>query len=86
MTHELKTINPYFDLVWDGKKRFELRKNDRDFKEGDHLILKEYDPETKTYSMRSIYCYVNSVLQNYEGLQEGYYIMSLYGVQCYYDR
>jgi hypothetical protein len=41
-THELKTINPYFQLVWDGKKTFELRKNDRNFKQGDYLRLMEY--------------------------------------------
>ena len=32
--HILKTINPYFQDVWDNKKTFEIRLNDRDFKVG----------------------------------------------------
>ena len=32
----------YFQAVIDGKKPFEVRKNDRDFKSGDHCILEEY--------------------------------------------
>ena len=32
--HLLKTINPYFQDVWDNKKTFEIRLNDRDFKVG----------------------------------------------------
>ena len=41
--HELKIEPKYFDAVWSGKKRFEIRKNDRDFKEGDQVTLREYD-------------------------------------------
>lgn len=37
--HHLKTESPYYEDVRDGKKTFELRKNDRDFKKGDTLIL-----------------------------------------------
>jgi hypothetical protein len=33
-------------MVRDGNKNFELRKNDRDFRADDALILQEYDPET----------------------------------------
>jgi hypothetical protein len=30
--------------IIDGKKRFELRQNDRDFKEGDRVVLQEWKP------------------------------------------
>ena len=40
-THELKTWPEYFEAVKDGTKNFELRKDDRGFKAGDHLVLAE---------------------------------------------
>lgn len=49
MTYYLKTIQPFFNDVAFGSKRFEVRKNDRDFKVGDFLVLQEYDPEADTY-------------------------------------
>lgn len=45
---------PYFDLVASGKKNFDLRLDDFDIKEGDHLILEEWDPETKEYTGRKV--------------------------------
>lgn len=42
--HELKTWPTYFRAVADGDKRFEIRKNDRDFRVGDFVELLEYDP------------------------------------------
>jgi hypothetical protein len=42
--HELKTWPKYFKAVQKGEKTFELRKNDRDFKKGDILILREFVP------------------------------------------
>lgn len=43
MIHELKILPKYFDDIRYGKKRFELRRNDRDFKVGDYLALNEFD-------------------------------------------
>lgn len=45
MIHELKTWSKYFQEVKSGRKTFEVRKNDRDFREGDTLILKEWQPK-----------------------------------------
>lgn len=42
--HRLKTWPVYFQAIRDGRKNFEIRKNDRDFNEGDILILEEWDP------------------------------------------
>lgn len=44
----------YFDDVASGKKKLELRLNDFDIKEGDILILEEWNPETKEYTGRNI--------------------------------
>lgn len=41
MIHELKTDQPYFNDVFYGLKKFEVRRNDRDFKVGDIIKLIE---------------------------------------------
>ena len=43
-----------FELVKSGKKRFEFRLADFKIREGDILILEEYDPKRKEYSGRKI--------------------------------
>jgi len=45
MEHKLKILPRYFKEVQEGNKTFEIRKNDRGFKVGDALILKEYKSE-----------------------------------------
>lgn len=40
--HELKILPEYYWKVKSGLKNFEVRKDDRGFKEGDKLILKEW--------------------------------------------
>ncbi|MDF2611454.1 MAG: hypothetical protein K0R92_2928 [Lachnospiraceae bacterium] len=49
MQHNLKTLQPYFDDVKSGKKKFELRRNDRDYQVGDKLNLFEYDIDKGAY-------------------------------------
>lgn len=44
----------YFEAVASGKKKYELRLNDFEVKEGDTLILEEWDPEKKEYTGRKI--------------------------------
>lgn len=48
--HEQKTWPEYFQEVQKGNKTFEIRKNDRDFKKGDILHLKEFEPMRSTIS------------------------------------
>lgn len=45
-THELKIDIKYFDDVKNGKKNFEIRKNDRDFQVGDILELRAYKKDS----------------------------------------
>lgn len=46
--HELKVWPEYFEELLKGNKTFEIRKNDRDYKIGDIILLQEYDPN-KSY-------------------------------------
>ncbi|RKJ45990.1 DUF3850 domain-containing protein, partial [Butyricicoccus sp. 1XD8-22] len=48
--HELKIYPEYFKEVICGKKTFEIRRNDRGYKVGDILSLKEFDPKTNEYT------------------------------------
>lgn len=54
MIHELKIWPEYFQAVKAGTKNFELRRNDRDFKVGDIINLKEYDATKAEYTGREI--------------------------------
>lgn len=48
-THELKILPSYFEQVANGNKSFEIRKNDRDYKLHDVLLLREIEPTRSVY-------------------------------------
>jgi hypothetical protein len=86
--HELKTWPYHFGAVACGNKRFEMRYNDRDFKVGDILWLREWEPHldykaTKQghYTGREVKAEVTYVLQDTEEQPEfcpdGWVIMSI---------
>ncbi len=90
--HELKILPEYFQAILTGDKNFELRKNDRHFKVGDKLILKEHEigrnkfPKTYPYQTplsigytgRKLTKMITYILPGGEyGLQEGYVILAL---------
>jgi len=52
----------FFEIVASGKKRFEIRLDDFSVKEGDVLILEEWDPKTKDYTGRKIRKKISYVL------------------------
>lgn len=75
--HHLKTVNPYFTQIWDRKKLFEVRKNDRNFKKGDMLLLIEIEAG-ESYTGRSILAEVTSVVQEEKyGIKREYCIMGI---------
>lgn len=79
--HELKILPEYYHAVRTYKKTFEIRKNDRDFKVGDILYLKKYDPEEESIPKTSFKCdyylkkeitYITDYAQ-----KDGYVVMSI---------
>ncbi len=77
MKHELKCWPEYFDVIVVGSKTFELRKNDRNFHEGDILWLREWSPDTKSYSGREEEMRVGFIIQGLFGLADDVCCMSL---------
>lgn len=80
MIHELKIKPQYYEDVKIGLKPFEIRKNDRDFKPGDILILNEYsldDSGAGTYSGRALTVRVTYLLNDQEYCKEGYVILGI---------
>lgn len=76
-THDLKCWTEPFNAVRSGKKKFEFRLNDRDYKVGDELILREWDPVKKFYTGQVITRkYITYLLTEGFGLPKGYCIMS----------
>ena len=77
MKHELKTAFPYFQDIWERKKTFEIRKNDRNFKVGDKLHLKEYNIHTYTYSGRYITAEILYVMGGQIYCKQGFVVIQL---------
>ncbi len=86
MIHELKTWPQYFLQVSAGTKKFELRKNDRGFKVGDEVLLKEFvpagyyeDEPADRYTGNILHRKIDYIFhgEGTIGLSEGYVILSL---------
>lgn len=83
--HELKTDPRVFELVACGSKKFEIRKNDRDFKSGDTLRLRKtaFTGEEMKAGKPLEYLNKMDVLVTHimtgpkYGLQEGWCLMSI---------
>ena len=72
--HEIKILPEYYAPVSVGEKRFELRKNDRDYHAGDTVTLKEWDG--KDYTGNALTVGIRYVLKDCPkyGFADGYCI------------
>lgn len=74
-THEVKLVASWWNDITSGKKRFELRKNDRGYKVGDKLLMQEY--AAGAFTGRTIMADITYMLEEYTGLTEGYAILGI---------
>lgn len=70
--HELKIRPEYFEAVFMGTKTFEIRKNDRGFKVGDMLILKEWSGSYTGKKLARKVTYISDYQQ-----RPGYVVMAI---------
>lgn len=73
--HEIKIAAMYYEDVVSGKKSFELRKNDRGYKQGDKLIMLEF--KDGKHTGRIVNADIVYMLEDYTGLAEGYCILGI---------
>ena len=82
MNHDLKILPEYFGPVRLNLKNFEIRKQDRDFRPGDTLTLREFDGTQytgRTARRRITYIYSGGLY----GVLPGYCII---GMQMIYKK
>lgn len=73
--HEVKIVASYYEDVVSGKKSFELRKNNRGYKQGDSLKMLEF--KDGKHTGRTIDADIIYMLEDYTGLTEGYCILGI---------
>jgi len=73
--HDLKIAPEYLTKIFQGNKNWELRKNDRDFKEGDWICVRGY--ESGKYLSELKFGIIKFILEDYKGLEDGYCILSV---------
>ena len=86
VTHELKCHPEPFQAVKQNEKRFEFRKDDRDYRVGDNLHLREWMPGSGwdndggnegDYTGDECHRRVDYIIREGFGIPKGYCIMSL---------
>lgn len=79
ITHELKIWPEHFDAVQDGRKPWECRNNlDRDFRPGDTLHLREWNPRSEEYTDRELHRTVTHLHRGGQhGIAPGFVVMTL---------
>ncbi len=82
-THILEIWPDNFKAILSGKRRFEIRRIDRNFKVRDYLFLREANPKTMIYTGRQVSAYVTDIFTfapwcgNEFGILAGCCIMSI---------
>ena len=78
--HDIKCWPMHYDRLIDGSKRFEVRKNDRDYQVGDKLWIREWDPKAREYTERDIVFLISYIMSPHScmaAMQSDFVILSL---------
>jgi Domain of unknown function (DUF3850) len=86
-THKVRSWKHLFAPMLAGVKTHDLRKNDRDYKVGDEMLMQEYEPATGLYTGREQLVQITYITGNGKHqnpcavssavLQDGYVILSI---------
>lgn len=78
MEHKLKILSKYYEAILQGKKTFEVRKDDRQFSEGDTLLLQEcVTPYGCGYTGREMTVEATYILRDSEYVKDGFCIIGI---------
>lgn len=75
--HIVKCWAHQFDDVASGIKRAEFRRNDRDYRQGDTLVLQRFDPVAFRLTGQQLTFGITHVLESEFGMPAGYCMLSL---------
>ena len=75
--HSIKCWPEPFEAMKRGEKTAEFRLNDRDYRVGDTLLIREWCPDAKEYTHREIHRSITHILAEGFGLPSGYVMLSL---------
>ena len=74
VVHDLKVWPEFFAALWDNTKSFEWRKDDRDYRVGDTLILREWS-EATGYTGRGTKRTIAYILRQRFGVPDGFAVL-----------
>ncbi len=77
VTHEVKILPEYYADIESGAKKFEYRKDDRGYRVGDIIKLREYLPKEDSYTGNSLEAEITYILKGRMNIPTGYAIMSI---------
>lgn len=83
ITHRLKCWSKYFIYSWSSYnnygfptwKPFEIRRMDRDYRQGDKIHIYEFNPVAETFSGRHMEGEIRDVITNAPGIEADYGII-----------
>lgn len=79
MIHEMKTFHKNFSEMLSGKKNFVLLKQDKPYREGDTLIVREWSDIMNSYSGERLTYTISCIYEGCGkyGLAKGYCVLGL---------